>query len=76
MVMERPSHKDKTQTKTKYHGEIFYDGIDYEYNTWATDEGKAINNFIYRLSEEVDEPVGLLHWKRKNGDIDIDIEEL
>ena len=64
------------QPKIKFTAHIEYEGDEFDYTTYAYDESGALNNFLYQLSQQVNEPVPLLRWKYNNDKFeDVDIRE-
>jgi hypothetical protein len=64
------------QPKIKFTAHIEYEGDEFDYITMAYDEAGALNNFLYQLAQEVNEPVPLLRWKYNNDKFDdMDIRE-
>ncbi len=67
----------KYRTKIKFSAHIDYEGNEFDYITMAYDEAGALNNFLYQLSQEVNEPPPLLRWKFNNDKFDdMDIKEV
>lgn len=64
------------QPKIKFTAHIEYEGDEFDYSTMAYNWDNALNNFLYQLSQEVNEPVPLLRWKYNNDKFeDVDIKE-
>jgi hypothetical protein len=49
---------------------------DTPYDTWAFNEEAAVSNAAYRYALDNDEEVGLIMWKIKNDELDMEVEEL
>lgn len=73
-MKENPLKQSTPKQKYSVHVEI-EDEV-WDMITTATDENKAVNNVMFRISEEIDEDVGLLMWKYKNDKIDVEVEEV
>lgn len=67
----------KYRPKIKFSAHIDYEGNEFDYITMAYDEAGALNNFLYQLSQEVNEPPPLLRWKFNNDKFDdVDIKKV
>lgn len=64
----------ESPNRPKLHYHVLID--DQPFDTWAYNEEGARSNAAYRYAQQEDEPVKLIMWKIKQGEINIEVEEL